>query len=195
MDRSPVPLSSNTRSCTPGSRAAASSTTRMANVLPIRGLAPISTRLEHQQQEHRVGRAGRRRTGSAGTGPRGPPFASGHGLRLGLRHVLVADPQHQPAGVRLAGGFGPHAPERAAQPGGEPVAALDDVRRRSPRTGGRRRRASPGPSRVIGAGNVTPGPPLPRALFISARPSAPSARITTSEVSALHLGADHRPAR
>ncbi|OLL89881.1 hypothetical protein Ae406Ps2_6394c [Pseudonocardia sp. Ae406_Ps2] len=52
--------------------------------------------------------------------------------RLGLAHVLVADPQHETAGVGVVGGFGPHAPQGAPQAGGEPVAALDDVGDRHP---------------------------------------------------------------
>src|SRR5829696_7563503 len=76
--------------------------------------------------------------------------------------VAVADPQDQPAGVRFGCRLRPYAAERAAQAGGEPVAALHDVGRASARSGvtARRHRGSPtsanAASRSAGAGS---GPP------------------------------------
>ena len=93
------------------------------------GLGPDQHRLEHQDQGHQP---------AALVDPerdrpeqvRAAALRQRPGLRLGRGHVLVPDPQHQPAGVRLGRRLGPHAPEGAAQPGGEPVAALHDVGRR-----------------------------------------------------------------
>ena len=56
-----------------------------------------------------------------------PCLASGQAGWRGLGHVLVPDPQHQAAGVLAVVGFGPHAADLAAQPGGELVAAVHDL--------------------------------------------------------------------
>ncbi len=70
------------------------------------------------------------------------------GRLLGRGHVLVADVQVQRAGVALVVGLRPHAAELAAQPGGELLALLADLARRSPRGAGRARASQPGPSRI-----------------------------------------------
>ena len=99
--------------------------------------------------------------------------------RPGLGDVRAADPQLEPPGVLVADRLGPHRAERAAQPGGELLAAVDHLR------GGH------------AVGQVDLGPPAGAVLadrrreadrdapsvsarLISAMPSEPSARVMTS---------------
>jgi hypothetical protein len=76
-----------------------------------------------------------------------PALRSGH--RTGLASDRERSPTHRMSRAAWvsASTLGPHAPQRAAQAGGEPVAALDDVRGRHP---GRQVDRGPPPGTVAG---------------------------------------------
>ena len=114
-----------------------------------------------------------------------PPRASGHGACLDLATSCAADPQLEPPGVLVGDRLGPHRAERAAQPGGELLAALGDHGRGHP------------------VGQVDLGPPAGAVLAHRGRehqlrgrrgatgrsrryPATPSARVMTSWSGRLH---------
>ena len=102
---------------------------------------------------------------------------------LGGGHVLVGDVQVERAGVPLVVRLGPHAAERAAQPGGELLALLADLPRRSRRAAGQPGQPAGPVAHRPSTGTMALSGSSRSALFISAMPSAPSARTMTSMVS------------
>ena len=99
---------------------------RSRNVLPIRGIDADDTDTNIERDRDRAAAlVGAERDGLEQVDAAVPGQRPG-GLP-GLGHVLVTDPQHQPAGVLGVVGFGPHAAERAAQPGGQLVPAVDHL--------------------------------------------------------------------
>ena len=92
------------------------------------GLAHPGDGADHHRGEHE----GERDGPAALVGPEGergeqvdrPRLGQRPGRLTSLGHVLVADPQDQAAGMHLGVALGPHAPQGAAQAGGELVAPI-----------------------------------------------------------------------
>ena len=120
-----------------------------AAVLPWPGIEPMSQLCSIMRPSTRRPRGSVPNGSGANTSP--PPVRSQRPRRgLGLGDVGPADPQLQAPGVLGGDRLRPHRAERAPQPGGELLAALDHLRGGRRRRAGRPRRASRGRPRGPG---------------------------------------------
>ena len=118
-------MSSCTHISASGSSATPQASTRTAAVLPWRGMrAEQPVAVDERGLDDPAAHVGAVGDGLEDVGL--AAAAERPRALLGLGDVLAADPQLEPPGVLAGDRFGPHGAERAAQPGGELLAAFGD---------------------------------------------------------------------